>query len=878
MTEKFKLSFKHAIWILALLVVCAGVAWNAGRSAPLHAAGNYIVYDDALQNNFEDWSWTQRDFNNTAPVYAGTKSIRVTFDAGWNGLWLVNQGAGVDTSGYTALRFAIHGGTNGGQTMLVFAGSGTSFPSSGVELNTYLAGGPVANQWRVVTIPLSALGMQNATLNNVAWQSNQNNAQPTFYIDSVELVAGTLPTPTTVTGLTLNVNTTATGYAISDDIYGMNFADETLAADIDLPVRRWGGNATTRYNWQNDTSNHAMDWYFENIPEDNVNPAALPNGSTVDRFVEQDRRTNSKTILTMPLIGWTPKARAYACGFSVTKYGAQTSTDPWRPDCGNGILTNGNPVTNNSATDTSAAITPQFVKDWIAHLKTNYGDAANGGVKFYNLDNEPMLWDDTHRDVHPTPTLYDELRDRTYQYAAAIKQADPNAKTLGPVLWGWTAYFWSALDWAPGGSWWNNPQDRNAHGGQPFIEWYLDQMKLYEQQNGVRILDYMDLHYYPQASGVTLSGAGDAATQARRLRSTRSLWDTSYTDESWIAEPVYLLPRMRAWRDAHYPGTKLAITEYNWGALDHINGALAQADVLGIFGREKLDLATLWAPPTTTQPGAYAFRLYRNYDGQHHKFGNVSLPATSSDQSQLSIYAARRTSDNALTFIVINKNTANTNAQVTLTGSTNATAQVFRYSSANLNAIVSQPDQAIISGAFNATFPASSITLFVISNSTSPTATNTATPTRTNTATATRTTTSTPTRTATATATRTATTTRTATATPTNTATATNTTVASATPCAAKPSAPTLLKPSNGSSVPASAVLLDWRNTKCATYYKITVKQNSSSGTLIQSAANLTTSRFTTKSLAGKTKYVWRASACNAIGCTASAWWSFTTQ
>ena len=132
----------------------------------------------------------------------------------------------------------------------------------------------------------------------------------------------------------------------------------------------------------------------------------------------------------------------------------------------------------------------------------------------------------------------------------------------------------------------------------------------------MRLLDYLDLHYYPQASGVSLSGAGDAATQARRLRSTRvAVGSRRYVDESWINEAVRLIPRMRDWVAQYYPGTKLAIGEYNWGALDHINGALAQADVLGIFGREGLDLATLWAPPTASQPGAFAFRMYRNYDG-----------------------------------------------------------------------------------------------------------------------------------------------------------------------------------------------------------------------------------------------------------------------
>ena len=152
----------------------------------------------------------------------------------------------------------------------------------------------------------------------------------------------------------------------------------------------------------------------------------------------------------------------------------------------------------------------------------------------------------------------------------------------------------------------------------------------------MRILDYLDLHYYPAANGVSLSPAGNAATQALRLRSTRSLWDPTYIDESWISDTanggvaVQMIPRMKNWVAGNYPGTRLAISEYNWGALDHINGALAQADVLGIFGREGVDLATLWEPPTTTQPGAFAFRMYRNYDGNKSTFGETSVAAVAS--------------------------------------------------------------------------------------------------------------------------------------------------------------------------------------------------------------------------------------------------------
>ena len=54
----------------------------------------------------------------------------------------------------------------------------------------------------------------------------------------------------------------------------MNYADEALAAELDLPVRRWGGNATTRYNWQTDVHNVGSDWYFENIPDADSGPLA----------------------------------------------------------------------------------------------------------------------------------------------------------------------------------------------------------------------------------------------------------------------------------------------------------------------------------------------------------------------------------------------------------------------------------------------------------------------------------------------------------------------------------------------------------------------------------------------------------------------------
>ncbi len=670
-----------------------------------------IVYGDALAAGWNDWSWnTATNLSNTTPVHSGAASIAVSYaPSGWGGLQLVNNGA-LDLSGYDTLRFWIHGGASGGQTIQMQVRGQYAWATQAITLP--------ANTWLQVNVPLQDLG-QPASVSGLVWWNPTGGAQPTFYVDDIAFIASGTPAPpsASVDGPALSVDAALGRHPISPDIYGMNYADEALAAELKLPVRRWGGNATTLYNWQNDTYNTGSDWYFENIPADNPDPSQLPDGSSADRFVEQDRRTNTRTLLTVPLIGWTPKRRPsghpYDCGFRVSVYGAQQSVDPWDSDCGNGVRADGTVITGNDPHDTSMPITPAFVQDWIRHLTGKYGLAANGGVLFYNLDNEPMLWNSTHRDVHPQPTSYDEIRERTIAYASAIKAVDPGAKTLGPAVWGWVAYQYSALDVAAGGQWWDLRPDRRKHGDTPFLEWYLQQMRAYEEQTGTRILDYLDVHFYPQAEGVYSDQAGDAGVQARRLRSTRALWDPNYVDESWIGEPVDLIPRLRAWVDENYPGTRLAISEYSWGAMGHISGALAEADVLGIFGREGLDLATLWGPPTADQPGAYAFRMYRNYDGQGSAFGDVSVQAASADPDRVAVYAAQRSSDGALTVMVINKTTNAVAAPLTISSTTSATAQVYQYGRDHLDRIVHLPDQTLSGGRMALSLPAYSITLLV---------------------------------------------------------------------------------------------------------------------------------------------------------------------
>ena len=687
--------------ILSMLLVCCG--FSGFNTTFAQSSRDHAVYSDALGADWASWSWSVTiNESNPTPVYSGTFSMSVRYTGGWGGVFL-HTDEYLAGSEFESLSFWIHGGSTGGQVLRVGIYSGGE-PTEYVDITA-----PV-NTWEHHTIPMADLGNPEQ-ITEIVWQSTSGSAQAMFYMDDIRLISD----PTPPTPPVLSIDTESITHPIDPNIYGMSFTDEDLAEELDLPVRRFGGNSTTRYSYIHDTSNRASDWYFENIPEDNDHPEDLPDGSLTDRFIEQDDRTGTDTLLTIPMIGWTPKSRAWSWGFSVAKYGPQESVDPWRPDAGNGVDPDGDPITINDPLDTSTSIGPDFVQGWMAHLIGKYGSASGGGVRLYNLDNEPMLWNSTHRDVHPDPAGYDEMRDRTVAYATAIKSTYPAALTLGPVVWGWTAYFYSALDAAPGGAWWLNPLDRLAHDNIPFIEWYLQQMQTYEDTFDVRILDYVDVHCYPQQNGVALGEAGSASTQALRLRSTRQLWDPTYVDESWIGEPVRLIPRMKEWIETNYPGTKTAVTEYNWGGHEHINGALAQADVLGIFGREGLDLACLWGPPGIDQPCAFAFRMFRNYDGSHGRFGDRSIAAVSSDQAKLSVYGAIRAQDQAVTILVVNKSGTALNSDVEFVHDPGVgTAEVYRYSASNLTAIIRETDQILSPQGFTALFPADSITLFVI--------------------------------------------------------------------------------------------------------------------------------------------------------------------
>ena len=607
----------------------------------------------------------------------------------------------------------------------------------------------------------------------------------------------TLVAPATTAGPALSIDAGTVTAPISPLIYGMNayLLDATTASNANITVTRWGGDATSRYNYQNANSNSAADYYFQNGGTYGMlttNPNSTTSEANFNDFIAETNVLGIKSIGTAPVQGYVSNSSTSACSFPKSTYPNQQSYDS--SNCGNGIYPQGTngcttaggcPLSGTSTTwqttslqqppptaptpasgATTAWAQGTWTGGWVNCLLstgTNCTNAAGHDASIWDLDNEPAWWDAVHRDVHPNPSTYDEVTNGGIGTALAIKTLDTNTLTAGPVIDYWWNYFYSKKDiengWATGNPCyqpWSAPSDRQAHGGVPMIVYYLQQMASASNTYGMRLLDYLTIHSYVAAtyngSSVGLTTAGDTGEQQARMNSTRALWDPTYTDPAF-PQPNYstdsnytsscsvplqapqIIPMMHSWLTSGWTGTGYAapgtsIDEYNFGGTESINGAVTQADVLGIFGKYGLTMGVFWPTATysTQTPGNMAFEIYRNYDGNKSVFGDQELSSTTGDQSQLAVYAASRTGDGAVTVVVINKTygpLTNTLSINNLT-STATAAQVFQYSNANLNAIVAQPNAVITppsSGTISTigasasqpmTFPGQSITLIVI--------------------------------------------------------------------------------------------------------------------------------------------------------------------
>ncbi len=526
------------------------------------------------------------------------------------------------------------------------------------------------------------------------------------------------PTPGT-TNVSVTLDALTNRHPISSYVYGGAYPqDASTITDSGMTVVRWGGDATSRYNWKTFTYNAANDWYFEDF-----NYTEIGDGDSA-QYIRDVKAAGSNPLITMVMLPWVAKTAGWS--FSVSKYGVQCATDPYNNDAGDGVEADcSTDITGNDPNDANVPLLDQpatgdppgsvYRNQWAAALSSAFGTAPH----FYNMDNEIDIWSGTHRDVHPTPTAYNEMRDTFVAEARKLKLWDPHAIRLGPVSCCWW-FYWNGA----------NNNDKAAHAGVDLLPWWLNEVYWKDKTTvpQTRSVDVFDIHAYPDGPDTT--GWTQAQKQALSCRIYRDYWDPTYVSESgdinqyWTTflQPnktiPFRLPRMRAIANMIYPGTPLSVTEWSaaFAGEADFSTALADADAYGILGRERAYLASRWVAPVPGNPNYLALKLYRNYDGQHSAFQTTSISAANNgDPDLFSSYASLNSSGNRLTAMILNKDPSNT-AQVQFAVNGFTPAQVTSYTLSSTN-----PTQIVASGPLSWTptmnFAPYSATLLLVTGS-----------------------------------------------------------------------------------------------------------------------------------------------------------------
>lgn len=444
---------------------------------------------------------------------------------------------------------------------------------------------------------------------------------------------------------------------INPNIYGYNQDQQNVNDPENWAIRRLGGNRLSVFNWENGASNSGHD--NVTFTNDNRIPSllAIPwnnkdKAGEVYRFFHQENLdAGIGSIITFPIQGWV----------ATDKLGSNLTSPPsvrWdQLVFKKGSAFNLNPDLNDGKV---------YLDESFNFLLQKFGKSTTqNGIKYIALDNEPALWDNTHEYIQPNPPTISEYISKLISAAKVIKTLDPDVKIIIGEFAGINIYdFSNAVDWIT-----------LKDGYDWFPSFLLDTLKKESDIFGQPLIDYFSFHFYPQhkvdATGEFSSGGivvrNSKSTQdyirETRMDFSRSLWDDSYLEPSWLTnsklngEPNKILTRLQKSIDTYFPSTKIMIGEFDFGFDNDISHAIAIADFLGMAGQNNLSIATRWdldykngSTYTNT-----AYQLFRNYDGSDASFGSSVVYSTFDNKGDGSVWASLNNTENELHLIILNK-------------------------------------------------------------------------------------------------------------------------------------------------------------------------------------------------------------------------------
>ncbi len=506
----------------------------------------------------------------------------------------------------------------------------------------------------------------------------------------------------------ITVTPSAEHKAISPYIYGVNSGVDL--SKVSAGAFRLGGNRLTAYNWENNVSNAGSDWknFSDMYLMNNVAEGfrGMPAGAALNAAYEAQNGAVPYTMLTLQMAGYVSSSKT-----GVVSEENAAPSEYWKKV----VNRKGSEFTLTPDTSDDSV----YMDEYLNYLINYLGDSSSPtGFKAYALDNEPGLWHHTHSLVHGEPITCRELIEKTVDLASVVKDMDAGADVFGPSLFGYSAY-----DTLAGASDWAEIKASNEY--RWFIDYYLDEMRKAEENDGRRLLDVLDVHFYTEAKGRCGKRATmcnhydeDICVQAR-LDSVRSLYEEGYLERSWIvdtgAEFFPLLPNIQQSIDKYYPDTKIAFGEYNFGGGDHISGGVTQAEVLGVFAENGVYYATIWNFDKNEYQLS-AINMFTNYDGMGSSFGDT-LVKSEYDRSNISVFSSVDGNDERIVKILVTNRSIHDDTPVNITLSADST-----YVSADVYSMYGDSPEirrldsvgAITGNSFSYTLPALSVTEFVI--------------------------------------------------------------------------------------------------------------------------------------------------------------------
>jgi len=485
----------------------------------------------------------------------------------------------------------------------------------------------------------------------------------------------------------------------------------SLYKDVGTRILRLNdGNNNTKYNWRKKLSSHP-DWYNNVYAHDwDFKAQELAN-----------KLPGVMGFFGLQALGWA--ARTDSANFDANGY----NNSKWWPGTAQNLAGGGVVNASGGSKATTEGDPSKYLMPWPADSSTEilthwFGTGGLGfdksSLRYWNVDNEPDIWNGTHDDVVKSPMSIDTFITKYVQVALKARAKFPEVILAGPVF---------SNDWY----WWNWNNGGISENGTLYspMEYFIKKIGEQEVATGKRLLDVFDLHMYPEYSSMSKE---DEMLQFHRIFfDTAYAWPSSNGINTYVGKwqqpyPQFTYLRVQRWMNKYLGAGRARLGMSEFGAItlgdttadgcaDPSACAVLYGSMMGTFADHGVELFTPW---TWAKGMNEALNIFSHYSK------TVRVQTTSTLDSAVSAYASVNATGDSLNVILINRSkvsqtsTVNTGAFVPKETS----AQTFQVSSLVGETFKSKTSNAlqagtvaVTSGNFTLSLPALSITAVVLS-------------------------------------------------------------------------------------------------------------------------------------------------------------------